>query len=83
MIELKSGTRIWASNSYRTFSSVHLKIDEHLNSPSNHAAYQDGLERTLTKHFTVEKSIGGTQCFYITRVDGTKEDFSFGKCLKG
>jgi hypothetical protein len=35
------------------------------------------------KHFTVEKSIGGTQCFYITRVDGTREDFSFGKCLKG
>lgn len=22
------------------------------------------------KHFTVEKSLGGAQCFYITRIDG-------------
>lgn len=35
------------------------------------------------KHFTVEPSKGGTRCFYITRVDGTRDDFSTGKCLKG
>jgi hypothetical protein len=35
------------------------------------------------KQFTIEKSLGGTQCFYITRVDGSRDDFSFGKCLNG
>jgi hypothetical protein len=35
------------------------------------------------KHFTLEKAQGGTQCFYITRVDGSRLDFSFEKCLKG
>jgi hypothetical protein len=35
------------------------------------------------KHFTIEKSKGRTQSFYITRVDGSRDDFSFGKCLKG
>jgi len=35
------------------------------------------------KHFTVEKAQGGTQCFYITRVDGSRSDFSFMKCLRG
>ena len=34
------------------------------------------------KHFTVEKAQGGTQCFYITRVDGSRSDFSFMKCLR-
>jgi hypothetical protein len=34
------------------------------------------------KHFTVDKSTGGTQCFYITRVGGSgPDDFSFEKCL--
>lgn len=35
------------------------------------------------KHFAVEKAKGGTQCFYITRVDGSRSDFSFIKCLRG
>jgi Protein of unknown function (DUF3223) len=35
------------------------------------------------KHFTVEKAEGGTQCFYVTRVDGSRSDFSFMKCLRG
>ena len=35
------------------------------------------------KHFTVEKAKGGTQSFYIIRVDDLRDDFSFGKCLKG
>ncbi len=35
------------------------------------------------KYFTVEKAQGGTQCFYITRVDGSRSDFSFMKCLRG
>jgi hypothetical protein len=33
------------------------------------------------KHFTVEKAMGGTQCFYITRVDGSRSGFSFERCL--
>lgn len=35
------------------------------------------------KHFTVEHAKGGTRCFYITRVDGTRDDFSTGKCVRG
>lgn len=35
------------------------------------------------KHFTVEPAKGGTRCFYITRVDGTRDDFSTGKCVRG
>jgi hypothetical protein len=35
------------------------------------------------KHFTVEKAKGGTQCFYITRRDDSREEFSYGKCLSG
>jgi hypothetical protein len=35
------------------------------------------------KHFTVENAKGGTRCFYITRVDGSRDDFSIGNCLKG
>jgi len=35
------------------------------------------------RHFTVEKAKGGTQCFYITRVDGSRSDFSSMKCLRG
>jgi hypothetical protein len=33
------------------------------------------------KHFTVEKAMGGSQCFYITRVDGSRSGFSFERCL--
>lgn len=35
------------------------------------------------KHFTVEPAMHGTRCFYITRVDGTRDDFSTGKCVRG
>jgi hypothetical protein len=35
------------------------------------------------KYFTVENAKGGTQCFYITRIDGSQSDFSFMKCLRG
>ena len=35
------------------------------------------------KHFTVEPALHGTRCFYLTRVDGTKTDFSTGKCVRG
>jgi Protein of unknown function (DUF3223) len=34
-------------------------------------------------HFTVERAAHGTICFYLTRVDDTKTDFSTGKCVKG
>jgi hypothetical protein len=35
------------------------------------------------EHFTIEPALHGTRCFYLTRVDGTKTDFSTGKCLRG
>lgn len=35
------------------------------------------------QHFTVEPALHGTRCFYLTRVDGTKIDFSTGKCVRG
>lgn len=35
------------------------------------------------EHFTVETAKGGTKCFYITRIDGSRSDFSFKKCLRG
>lgn len=34
------------------------------------------------KHFTIEPAKGGTRCFYLTRIDGSRDDFSFLKCLK-
>jgi hypothetical protein len=34
-------------------------------------------------HFTVEPAMGGTRCFYVTRADGTKVDFSTLKCVRG
>ena len=34
-------------------------------------------------HFTVEPALGGTRCFYLTRADGTKTDFSTLKCVRG
>jgi hypothetical protein len=33
------------------------------------------------KHFTVAKAKGGTQCFYITRIDGSWLNFSFENCI--
>lgn len=35
------------------------------------------------KHFTVEPAAHGTHCFYITRVDGSRDDFSTKKCFGG
>jgi hypothetical protein len=46
--------------------------------PSAAAKIGAGVE-----HFTVESAKGGTKCFYINRVDGSRDDFSFGKCLRG
>ncbi|MFP5210842.1 MAG: DCL family protein [Acidobacteriota bacterium] len=34
-------------------------------------------------HFTVEPAAHGTICFYLTRVDGTRDDFATGKCVRG
>jgi hypothetical protein len=34
-------------------------------------------------HFTVEPAEHGTRCFYLTRIDGTKTDFSYFKCVRG
>ena len=35
------------------------------------------------KHFTVENAKGGTRCFYVTRADDSRSDFSFMKSLRG
>lgn len=37
-----------------------------------------GIER-----FTIEPALFGTLCFYLHRVDGTRTDFSFMKCVRG
>lgn len=34
------------------------------------------------KHFTVEPAAHGTHAFYVTRVDGTRDDFATGKCVR-
>ena len=34
-------------------------------------------------HFAIEPAMGGTRCFYVTRADGTKVDFSTLKCVRG
>jgi uncharacterized protein DUF3223 len=34
------------------------------------------------KHFTVEKNKEGTDSFYITRIDDSRDDFSFVKCIR-
>ena len=34
-------------------------------------------------HFTVEYSVRGGRCFCLTRIDGTKTDFSFYECVRG
>jgi hypothetical protein len=34
-------------------------------------------------HFTVGPATHGTRCFYLTRIDGTRADFSTGKCTRG
>src|SRR4051812_17026359 len=33
-------------------------------------------------HFSVEFAAHGTRCFYLTRVDGTRTDFSYFKCVR-
>jgi ABC-type antimicrobial peptide transport system ATPase subunit len=35
------------------------------------------------RHFTVEFAVHGTRCFYLTREDGTRTDFSYLKCVRG
>ena len=35
------------------------------------------------RYFTVERAVYGTRCFYLTRLDGTKTDFSYIKCVRG
>ena len=35
------------------------------------------------QHFTVEHAAHGTRCFYVTRIDGSKTDFSYFKCVRG
>lgn len=53
----------------------------HVNTPVSrrpHAAKKAGAG---IKHFTVEPATHGTRCFYITRADGSKTDFSYFKCV--
>jgi hypothetical protein len=62
----------------RTSSGAHPR-------PANLPPHEAGLAKKIgagVKHFTVEKSKGGTQCFYITRIDGSHLDFSVENCLR-
>lgn len=34
-------------------------------------------------HFTIGVGLYGTRCFYLNRVDGSRTDFSFMKCVRG
>jgi hypothetical protein len=34
-------------------------------------------------HFTVEHSVRGRRCFCLTRIDGTKADFTMSACILG
>lgn len=34
-------------------------------------------------HFTVENVARGGRCFCLTRIDGTKTDFTFYECVRG
>jgi hypothetical protein len=34
-------------------------------------------------HFTVVNSVRGGRCFCLTRIDGTKTDFTFYECMRG
>jgi|SRR5215470_15923925 len=34
-------------------------------------------------HFTIGAGLFGTLCFYLNRVDGTRTDFSYLKCVRG
>jgi Protein of unknown function (DUF3223) len=34
-------------------------------------------------HFSVENSVRGGRCFCLTRIDGTKTDFTFYECMRG
>jgi hypothetical protein len=45
-----------------------------------HAAEKVG---TGIHYFTVEHALHGTRCFYLTRVDGSRTDFSYFKCVRG
>ena len=38
---------------------------------------------TGLQHFTVELGLYGARCFYLNRVDGSRTDFSYLKCLRG
>lgn len=38
--------------------------------------------RSGIRYFTVEHACHGTLCFYLTKNDGTKMDFSYFKCLR-
>lgn len=35
------------------------------------------------RHFTVGAASYGTRCFYLTRTDGSRTDFSYLKCVRG
>ena len=35
------------------------------------------------QHFTVDHAAYGTRCFYLTRVDGSRTDLSYFKCVRG
>jgi hypothetical protein len=47
---------------------------------SMHARAEEKIGKGIG-HFTVENSVRGGRCFCLTRIDGTKTDFTFYECV--
>ena len=47
---------------------------------SMHARAEEKIGKGIG-HFTVENSVRGRRCFCLTRIDGTKTDFTFYECV--
>jgi hypothetical protein len=53
----------------RALLSMHPRVEEKVG---------EGID-----HFTVVYSVRGRRCFCLTRIDGTKTDFTFYECMQG
>ncbi len=68
---------------YRLNQSVDQADDQFLRAAL--ARHPDAFEKVGpgVKHFEVRSADYGTRCFWVVRLDGTAERFSFKECYKG
>lgn len=59
----------------KDFDDLSRLIEYH---PDYHTKFAGGVKR-----FFRAKTKHGVSCFWIERMDGKKDDFSIGKCIKG